>query len=109
MAKSITRRSVLQGSAAAGLLALTDPRLESAENKTVTIAELDRILAAPVIKTDLVKDPVTVTSIELLKNGNAYLLRTRSTDGVEAITVPNPARMAETYPIFLKHILPVFI
>src|SRR5262249_56278284 len=55
------------------------------------------------------KEPVIVASVELLRNGKNYLLRTRSTGGVEAVTVPNPSRMAETYPIFLKHILPVFL
>ena len=43
-----------------------------------------------------------VESVELLKNGNHYLVRTRSTDGVEAITAPNPGEMIQTYPIFLK-------
>lgn len=50
-----------------------------------------------------------VASVELLRNGRNFLLRTRSTDGVEVITVPNPTRMAETYPIFLKGIAPVFV
>jgi L-alanine-DL-glutamate epimerase-like enolase superfamily enzyme len=62
-----------------------------------------------VLKTDFLKGPVTVASVELLRNGSAFLLRTRSTDGVEVITVPNPQRMAETFPIFLKSILPVFV
>src|SRR5207244_5238741 len=38
-----------------------------------------------------------------------YLVRTRATDGVEAITVPNPAKMVQTYPIFVKNIAPVFL
>jgi L-alanine-DL-glutamate epimerase-like enolase superfamily enzyme len=106
----LTRRTFLSSSAiAAGLLATSSEDAQTAEPKVATVADLDRILNAPVLKTDFLKDPVTVASVELLKNRNAYLLRTRSTDGVEAITVPNPTRMAETYPIFLKHILPVFI
>lgn len=102
------RRSFLHTGAvsAAGVLASTHAL---AQPKSVTIADLDRILAQPVLKLDMLKEPVTVASIELLKNGKNYLLRTRSTAGVEAITVPNPTRMAETYPIFLKHILPVFL
>jgi L-alanine-DL-glutamate epimerase-like enolase superfamily enzyme len=72
-------------------------------------ADLDRVLAAPVLVTDFVKDPVTVASVELLRNGKTYLLRTRSTAGVEAVTVPNPAKMAQTYPIVLKDILPVVV
>jgi L-alanine-DL-glutamate epimerase-like enolase superfamily enzyme len=62
-----------------------------------------------VLETGFLTAPVTVRSIELLRNGRVYLLRIRSTDGVEAITVPNPSRLAETYPIFLKRIAPFFL
>jgi L-alanine-DL-glutamate epimerase-like enolase superfamily enzyme len=81
----------------------------AADAPPVTKSDLDRVLAEPVLKTDFLKGPVTVASVELLRNGSAFLLRTRSTDGVEVITVPNPQRMAETFPIFLKSILPVFV
>jgi D-galactarolactone cycloisomerase len=106
----LTRRTFLNNSAVtAGLLAASSDTGQAAQPKGVTKAALNRILDAPVLKTDFLKEPVTVASVELLRNGKVYLLRTRSTDGVEALTVPNPARMAETYPIFLKHILPVFV
>jgi len=62
-----------------------------------------------VLKTDFLKGPVIVESVELLKNGNNYLVRSRSTDGVEAITAPNPAKMIQTYPIFVRNIAPVFV
>src|SRR5687768_4143979 len=58
---------------------------------------------------ELAKEPVVVESIELLRNGNTFLVRTRSTAGVEAITVPNSDRMANVYPLFLKQIVPVFL
>jgi L-alanine-DL-glutamate epimerase-like enolase superfamily enzyme len=72
-------------------------------------ADLDRILAAPVLQLDFLKSPVTIAAVELLKNDRTFLVRIRSTDGVEAITVPNPARMADLYPVFLNHIVPVFL
>jgi L-alanine-DL-glutamate epimerase-like enolase superfamily enzyme len=62
-----------------------------------------------VLETGFLKEPVTVASVELLRHGKNFLLRTRSTAGIEAITVPNPARMAQAYPIFLRNILPVFL
>src|SRR6516162_719938 len=106
----LSRRTFLNSSAVtAGLLAASRDRGHAAEPKPVTKAMLDRILDTPVLKTDFLKEPVIVASVELLRNGKNYLVRTRSTAGVEAITVPNPARMAETYPIFLNHILPVFL
>lgn len=83
--------------------------LGAEEPRVVTKATLDRILDAPVLQLDALKQPVTVASVELLRNGKNFLVRTRSTDGVEAVTVPNPARMADLYPIFLKHVVPVFL
>jgi L-alanine-DL-glutamate epimerase-like enolase superfamily enzyme len=106
----LTRRTFLNtGAVTAGLLAAPCGQGQAAAPKKVTKAELDRVLKAPVLKTGFLKDPVIVASVELLRRGKTYLLRTRSTAGVEAVTVPNPTRMAETYPIFLKHILPVFV
>jgi L-alanine-DL-glutamate epimerase-like enolase superfamily enzyme len=82
--------------------------LGAGEPRKVTHAELDRILAAPVLDTSFLKQPVTVASIELLKNGRNYLVRARSTEGAEAITVPNPARMRDFYRVFLG-LVPVFL
>src|SRR5262249_54371129 len=78
------------------------------EPRKVTRAELDRILDTPVLDTSFLKRPVTVASIELLRNGRNFLVRVRSTDGVEAITVPNPARMRDFYRFFLG-LVPVFL
>jgi L-alanine-DL-glutamate epimerase-like enolase superfamily enzyme len=47
--------------------------------------------------------------MELLRQGKHFLIRSRSRDGVEAITVPNPSRMEQTWPIVLKHILPALV
>ena len=71
--------------------------------------ELARVLDRPVLDVSFVKRPVKIASVELFRAGRVYLVRTSSTDGVEAITVPNPARMALMYPLFLKQIVPVFI
>src|SRR5262245_44599044 len=109
-ADKLTRRTFLNASAAtAGLFVASGHEGQAASPKGATKAALDRILDTPVLQTDFLKEPVTVASVELLRNGKVYLLRTRSTDGIEAVTVPNPARMAETYPLFLKYILPVFL
>src|SRR5689334_14931712 len=107
-----SRRSFINtgiAAAASGIVGGALRHSRAAERRPVTKSDLDRVLAEPLLKTEFLKDPVTVASVELLRNGSAFLLRTRSTDGVEAITVPNPQRMAETFPIFLRSILPVFV
>jgi L-alanine-DL-glutamate epimerase-like enolase superfamily enzyme len=70
---------------------------------------LDDILRRPVLDVSFVKQPVQVASIELLRKGSEFLLRTRSTDGVEALTVPNPARMVQFFPVLLKQVIPTFL
>lgn len=72
-------------------------------------AELTRILDAPVIKVDHIKESVKVASIELLRVENSYLLRTRSSSGLEVISVPHQAKIGSLYPILLKSVVPVFI
>ena len=64
---------------------------------------------APILRTDFLPRPVVVASIELLRNGKTFVLRTRSTDEVEAITVPNSDRIANVYPLLLRQVIPVFL
>ncbi len=104
-----SRRTFLATSVGAAATALHLGATQAADAKSPTRAELDRILEQPVLNTEFVKGPVIVQSIELLRNGPNYLVRTRSTDGVEVITVPHPAKMAQTYPILLKDIFPVVL
>jgi L-alanine-DL-glutamate epimerase-like enolase superfamily enzyme len=99
------RRTFLKSTAA--LAASTS--LLRADEPRPTPRQLQAILDKPVLRTELLDAPLKIKSIELLRNGKTYLLRTRSTDGVEAITVPHPSRMAVAYPIFLKLIAPFFI
>ena len=83
----VTRRAFLQSCAGAGLAAGVRADAASA----VGTDELARLLDQPVLDVSFVKQPVKVASVELLRTGRVYLVRTRSTDGVEAVTVPNPA------------------
>jgi L-alanine-DL-glutamate epimerase-like enolase superfamily enzyme len=102
-----SRRYFLAASAAA-TVSLATSTSRSAGQK-VTKADLNKILNQPVLNTSFLDRPVIVESVELLKSANKYLVRSRSTDGVEAITAPNPAKMIQTYPIFVKNIAPVFL
>jgi D-galactarolactone cycloisomerase len=112
MAMKNSRRRFLKtvgvACAAAPLSAAAPTALGANEPRKVTKAELDRILETPVLDVSFLKQPVTVASIELLRNGRNFLVRARSTDGAEAITVPNPARMRDFYRTFLG-LVPVFL
>ncbi len=102
----LPRRTFLQ---AAGLVGAAAVVGRTAETQANLAQELDRLSVAPILQTDFLSEPVVVESIELLKNGSTYLLRTRSTDGVEVITVPHQAKTPVAYPILLKLVVPVFV
>src|SRR5262245_22495044 len=96
-------------SVAASAIAAEPSKVEGDLTTLNVDAELDRLLDAPVLKLDFVKEPVKIASIELLRNGNSHLLRTRSTAGVEVITVPHQEKIKVLYPILLKNVAPVFV
>jgi L-alanine-DL-glutamate epimerase-like enolase superfamily enzyme len=98
----MNRRTFLKSSAALAAAPMVSRAAE-------TTRELDRILDAPVLKTELLPGPVKIASIELLQNGKIYLLRTRSTDGAEAITVPHAGWTTLMHPILLKAARPAFV
>lgn len=53
-----------------------------------------------------IKTPVKIASIELLKRGNNYFVRTRSTDGAEGLA---PTKQVELFiPLFEKSVAPYF-
>lgn len=109
----LPRRHFLQA-AAASTTALTsaafgDERSGSEEALRKLDAELAKILDMPVLVTEHNKEPVKIESIELLREGNSYLLRTRSSAGLEAITVPHQAKIGSLSPILLGSVIPVFI
>jgi len=82
---------------------------EASAKHSISRDELERVAQQPVLKLDALREPVIVESVELLRNKNNFLLRTRSKTGVEAISVPNTSRMEQLYPLFLSSIMPYFV
>ncbi len=111
----ISRRSLLKSAAAtaaaSGISGCASSPSESngRSAKHASREELEHIALQPVLKLDSLKEPVIVESVELLRIGKTFLLRTRSKAGVEAISVPNSSRMEQLYPLFLSSIMPFFV
>jgi len=109
MKKKNNRRDFLKTTAAAGALSFAPGGFSQADERSRELAaKMDKVWAAPVLKTEFFKQPVKIASIELLKNGKHYLVRARSTDGVEGVASAHDSVMAATYPIFLKRVAPFF-
>ncbi len=95
-----------RGFIGAGILAAVNGR--AGASRTVDVERLDKAAARPVLNLDSVTSPVRIESIELLKSGRFYFVRTRSKDGAEGIAVTN-SRAAYLYPILQQRVIPYFI
>lgn len=102
----MNRRHFLAMAAISGNVPATLSAAASVPERNV---DLDRIVREPVLKLDSVKEAVLVESIELLRSGTTYLLRTRSKQGVEAITFPNQLKIGQLAAFLLKNVIPVVI
>jgi L-alanine-DL-glutamate epimerase-like enolase superfamily enzyme len=95
--------------AGAGAVLATAPRARAADDLRATYARLDEAAAQPVLRVDSWSKPVTIASMELLRNRRNFLVRARTKDGAEGIGVPNAMHLVHTYPIFLNRIAPFFV
>jgi L-alanine-DL-glutamate epimerase-like enolase superfamily enzyme len=71
--------------------------------------ELERVAAEPVLRVDGPDSPAIIRSMELLRNGRNFVVRVRSRDGAEGLSVPNAMHLVHTYPIFLNRVAPFFV
>ncbi|GAI76503.1 unnamed protein product, partial [marine sediment metagenome] len=101
------RRFFIKSGIGAGVLA-AQGCLSAAGPGNTTIPQLDKAAAAPVLKIPSIKSPVKIASIELLRGGKNYFVRTRSTDGALGVAVTN-SRAAYLYPILQQLVIPYFI
>ncbi|MFW6289610.1 MAG: mandelate racemase/muconate lactonizing enzyme family protein [Mariniphaga sp.] len=80
----------------------------TAQNQQETYAALDAILKEPVLKTELLPDPVIIETLELLRFNDSFICRVRSKDGAEGISVSNNMQMVSLYPVFTRRLQPFF-
>ncbi len=106
---TISRRRFLAATTLAIVPAVPTFGKDNSEPRSFPSPEdFKQVLSSPVLRLDSPKSPVTLESIELLRNGKEYLVRARSTDGTEGVVVANSARLRDAYPIFLRRVAPFF-
>jgi len=54
------------------------------------LAGLDKAAAQPILQSALLKSPVIIESMRLLKKGNEYIVHVRSIAGAEGVSLANP-------------------
>lgn len=105
---NIPRRTIL---AATALLANPEFLFSTAADKRrrPTADALEEITKQRVLTLNTLETPLIIETMELLRRGSEFLVRVRTKNGLEAISVANSKKMQETYPIFLRRIAPFFI
>lgn len=64
-------------------------------------------MQAPVLRTDLLREPLRIESLELLRSGRFFLVRARAA-GLEGFSEAHSAVMRAAWPIFLQKVAPHF-
>ncbi|NQT38505.1 MAG: mandelate racemase/muconate lactonizing enzyme family protein [Planctomycetes bacterium] len=100
------RRRFLQLAAGAGALSLLPGSMSLAAPPDLDA--INRAAAEPVLRPDVLPEPVVIESIELLRKGREYFIRARSKDGAEGISLTN-SRAAQLHPILRQLVVPYFI
>jgi L-alanine-DL-glutamate epimerase-like enolase superfamily enzyme len=106
---TLGRRSFLQTALGGGSLAALGHRADASESRRVTDEELVRVAEAPILEVHELTSPVTIASMELLRNGRNFLVRVRTPEGDEGLAVPNAMRLIDVYPLFVRKVAPFFI
>jgi L-alanine-DL-glutamate epimerase-like enolase superfamily enzyme len=83
------------------------PRSDS-RGQNPRYAKLDEILKQPVLKRELIANPVIIETLDLLRYKGSFLCRVRSRDGAEGLSVGH-SELHTLYPIFLHKLQPFFI
>src|SRR5512133_3146661 len=101
------------GSLAASMLPLTvygseSKRGSSIKSPKARYARLDEILKQPVLKTELLRDPVIIETLDLLRYNGSWLVHVRSKGGAEGYAVAH-STINTLFPIFLRNVQPFFI
>ena len=102
------RRKFLSAAAALGAAAVC-PTLRAAEHPRLSVGQLDHAASLPVLQVESVPSAAIIESMDLLRNGRTFLVRVRTRDGEEGLSVANGSRLAEAYPIFLRRVAPFCI
>lgn len=104
------RRDFMKLGAAATGLALTTGRAHATRPPDAALrAKIDRARAAPVLRRELLTQPVPIASVDVLKGADQFLVRVRSRDGGTGLAAGHPDVLETTWPILTRRVVPTFL
>jgi L-alanine-DL-glutamate epimerase-like enolase superfamily enzyme len=104
-----TRRNFIRLGTAAGAAMALKPARAGARQGSASTSHVAQTLASPVLRRELFPSPVPISSIDLTRAGEQFLVRVRSLDGASGIAVGHPDVLETTWPILTRRIAPFFI
>jgi L-alanine-DL-glutamate epimerase-like enolase superfamily enzyme len=104
-----TRRSFIRLGSAAGAAMAAQPVGAGVRQGNASTTQVVQTLASPVLRRELFPTPVPIASIDLIKAGEQFLVRVRSSDGTAGIAAGHPDVLETTWPILTRRIAPFFI
>ena len=108
--RRVSRRDLLRRGAAAGTLSLARPATAGTRESTDELSRrIDAALASPVVRADLLPQPVRIASVELLRRGRFFLVRARSADGAVGLAEGHGPVLQSAHPILVQRIAPFFV
>ncbi len=106
-----SRRDFISTAFAGGIAASIPEYLIEPQDKTrpeSRYAIIDKIMKEPVLKTENLKEPVMIETLELLKYGGSWIVHVRSESGAEGYSIAH-STISSLFPIFLRNVQPFFI
>jgi hypothetical protein len=94
---------------AAGAAPGTRPAHALRAREMTQAGAIARVAVAPVLRKELWRGPIPIASVELLKQGNDFLVRVRSKDGAVGLAVGHPGVLETTWPILTRRVAPYFV
>ena len=106
---TMPRRRFLGGTLGAAGVVVAGREGGAAEPGGVGVERLAEVADRPVLDVEGLERPVKIVAMELLRNGDNFLVRARAADGAEGIGVPNAMHMVHLYPVFVNRVAPFFV
>ena len=103
-----SRRAALRLGLGTSVASWVGSRARADEQDRDLADRLQAVAEAPVLQVEGLNQPVLIESMDLLRHGREFLVRVRSRDGAEGLSVANSMHLIHTYPIFLNRVAPFF-
>lgn len=110
MTISASRREFMRLGTLASAVAVSSGRVGGTASPGREVQEaVERAMSAPLLRKALWRDPVLITSVDVLKASEQFLIRVRSQNGAVGTAVGHPDVLETTWPILTQRVAPYFL